>query len=51
VIVVMEELWGGHCHCSKFHFYNDQTSEYVSTHNSHKTLVIFHNTPIQSHDL
>ena len=41
VIVVMEELWGGHCHCPKFQFHNDQTSEYVSTCNSHKTLLFF----------
>jgi len=40
MIVVMEELWGGHCHCPKFQFHNDQTSEYVSTHNSHNTFFV-----------
>jgi hypothetical protein len=35
-IVYIEELWGCHCHYSKYQFHNHQTSEYVPAYNSHK---------------
>jgi hypothetical protein len=40
MIVVMEELWGGHCHWPKFQLQNDQNMYPHITHTKHFSFFI-----------